>query len=293
MVEANAAFAWHLKRGQKFYGPISNRELRLLAELGHLRPDDLVWRSGLGTWISPSSVTGIALQQGSSRGKIFLLRLREAYSAVLNELRQLTLSARQHAHFVKGSLQHTYNRAVFRWPNFNLVEAVPGRPHFGVLTGLLMIAVSLPALDFAMQSAGGNAQLAKSLGSKFQGRPSSELATPLWTPVYSQPAVGLSEVQVFSVSNGHPPGGFVVASTDTSVPQPGQHHTEPTQTAGSQSEAAETSDDVPLPTRKPDKPSVKAQAKMATPKRTAQRQKRKETRPMQFGNIGYNYIPQQ
>ena len=41
MDRAEARFAWHLKRGQKIYGSISHRELRLLAELGHLRPDDL------------------------------------------------------------------------------------------------------------------------------------------------------------------------------------------------------------------------------------------------------------
>ena len=34
MVRAEAKFAWHLKRGQKIYGAISHRELRLLAELG-------------------------------------------------------------------------------------------------------------------------------------------------------------------------------------------------------------------------------------------------------------------
>ena len=41
MVRAEAGFAWHLKRGQQIYSSISHRELRLLAERGHLRPDDL------------------------------------------------------------------------------------------------------------------------------------------------------------------------------------------------------------------------------------------------------------
>ena len=59
MVRAEARFAWHLKRGQKIYSSISHRELRLLAELGHLRPDDLLWRPGLGSWTSVSSAPGV------------------------------------------------------------------------------------------------------------------------------------------------------------------------------------------------------------------------------------------
>src|SRR6476620_3702374 len=298
MAQADATFAWHLKRGQEIYSPISHRELRLLAEFGHLRPDDLLWRAGLGSWRSPSSVPGIALQQGglTSLGRQFLSRLRAVSLAARNALRQRTLVARRQARSVKGRLQHTYNRAVSGWPNFNLVKAVRRRPHQSVLAGLVVIAVAVTAVDLATQSTfatGGNAQLAKSDSSKFQDRASTERAAPLWTkPKDSQPATAVSEAKVFSVSNSHPTGGFVIASTATSVSQQAQPYTEPTQSPVFQSETAETSGDVPLPTKKPDKPSVKAQANTATLRRTAQRPKGKEPRPMQFGTIGYNYVPQ-
>ena len=37
---------WHLARGGKEYGPITDRELFRLAEQGTLQPDDLLWKRG-------------------------------------------------------------------------------------------------------------------------------------------------------------------------------------------------------------------------------------------------------
>jgi GYF domain 2 len=292
MVRAEPEFAWHLKRGEKIYGPVSHRELRLLAELGQLRPDDLLWRPGLGSWKSASSVSGTPLHQRdlTRLGKLLLPRMNTLFLPALKKFRGLTLSARQHARSVKGGLQHAYNRAAARWPNFDLVEAVRCTPQRGVLAGLLMIAVAVTAL-IAMKSTsatGSNAQIA-TITSKFHDRPSTPLLT---NSMASKPAIDLSEAEVFELSNGHPTGRFVVTSSGTSDSQP-----EPVAQPQSENpfpvleiEAIETLDEVPLPTRKPDNPSLKAQANTATAKRrTAQRPKGTEPKPMQFGVIGYNY----
>jgi hypothetical protein len=301
MVRAESKFAWHLKRGEKIYGPVSHRELRLLAEIGQLRPDDLLWRPGLGSWKSASCVPGTPLhQRGLTRlDKLLLPKVNAPFLAALKEFRSLTLTARRHASSAKGRLQHAYNRVASGGPNFDLIEAARRRPHRGVLVGLLMIGVAVAALDFAMKSTsatGSNAQVANSIFSKFQDRPSTELAatTLLNSSVASTPAIDLLEAKVFELSNGHPTGGFVVASSGTSVLQ--AESVAPPQSENKspvlQSQAAETPDEVPLPTRKPDKPSLKAQANTATAKRTAQRPKGEEPKPMQFGVIGYNYSAQ-
>ena len=41
---------WHLARNGKEYGPLSDPELSKFIELGHLEPDDLLWREGFSDW---------------------------------------------------------------------------------------------------------------------------------------------------------------------------------------------------------------------------------------------------
>lgn len=41
---------WYLARDGQQFGPLSETELNKLVELGHLRPDDLLWRDGLADW---------------------------------------------------------------------------------------------------------------------------------------------------------------------------------------------------------------------------------------------------
>ena len=317
MVRAEARSSWHLKRGQKIYSPISRRELRLLAELGHLRPGDSVWRPGLASWIPASSAPGVppllpppdsqTRQWDLTRiGALFLTRMSALFLVASNEFCRLSLSAREYVYSVKGALQRAYNRPVSRRPNLDLIEVACRRPRQGIVAGLLVMVVFVGALDFAMKSssATGNkvhsansvnkAYGANSVVPKFEDRPSTELATPTafrTKPSELKPALDLKEVEVFDVSNGHAMGRFVLASNVASVSQAeavAQPHKEPNPTPVFQSEVAATSDEVPLPTRKPDKPSVKAQANRIVP-----REKRREPKPMQFGTIGYNYSPQQ
>jgi hypothetical protein len=139
------------------------------------------------------------------------------------------------------------------------------------------------------------AQIANSVAPKFQDRPSTEpaAATPPWAnPLGLKPAIDLTEAEAFSVSNGHPTGGFVLASKTSESQTESVAQASPIPVP--QSVAAAGTDAVPLPTKKPERPSVKeARPNTPTLKRMAQRPKVREAKPMQFGIIGYNYSPQQ
>ena len=303
MVRAEARFAWHLKRGQKIYSSISHRELRLLAELGHLRSDDLLWRPGLSSWTSVSSVPGVPplLPRQTTQwdltkiSGLFWTRMSALFLAASNDFCRLILSTRQHAPSIKGRLQLAYNRVASHWTAFNLIEVRRHVRPQGIAAGLLVMAVFIGTLDFAMKSSsatGNKAHTANSVTPKFQDRPSTALAglRPLWTnPSASKPALDLTEAEVFNVSNGHPTGGFVLASNQTSESET-ESVARPTQVF----QSIAGTEAVPLPTKKPDRSFVKeAQPNAATLKRIAQRPRGREPKSMRFGIIGYNYNPQQ
>jgi hypothetical protein len=54
-----SASDWHLARGGKTYGPISESKLFRLAEQGKLQPDDMLWKRGFETWRAASSIPGL------------------------------------------------------------------------------------------------------------------------------------------------------------------------------------------------------------------------------------------
>lgn len=56
MSESNAPIEWYLARDGQQHGPLSDAELAKFRELGHLRPNDLVWRAGFPEWRSASEV---------------------------------------------------------------------------------------------------------------------------------------------------------------------------------------------------------------------------------------------
>lgn len=47
---------WFIARDGKQHGPVSDLELKKIAELAHLKPTDLVWRQGFTDWRAASSV---------------------------------------------------------------------------------------------------------------------------------------------------------------------------------------------------------------------------------------------
>ncbi|MGH6737047.1 MAG: DUF4339 domain-containing protein [Methyloceanibacter sp.] len=52
--------SWYLARGDKQYGPLTDRELSLLAEGGNFREDDLLWTEGLDSWKPAHTVFDLA-----------------------------------------------------------------------------------------------------------------------------------------------------------------------------------------------------------------------------------------
>jgi hypothetical protein len=53
------AKVWHVVIGGKQYGPLSNSDLKSLAESGKLQPQDHIWKEGLAEWIPASKVKGL------------------------------------------------------------------------------------------------------------------------------------------------------------------------------------------------------------------------------------------
>jgi hypothetical protein len=48
---------WYFSKGDDHQqGPVSAQELNRMAQSGKLRPDDLVWKEGMGEWVSASRI---------------------------------------------------------------------------------------------------------------------------------------------------------------------------------------------------------------------------------------------
>ena len=56
MSETNGKIEWYLARDGQQHGPLSDAELTKFRELGHLKPDDLVWRAGFPEWRTAGEV---------------------------------------------------------------------------------------------------------------------------------------------------------------------------------------------------------------------------------------------
>lgn len=57
---------WHIKRGNKVHGPISSEQLRNLANIGKLRPTDLV-RNDKSDWRQADSISGLFVHSGNQQ----------------------------------------------------------------------------------------------------------------------------------------------------------------------------------------------------------------------------------
>jgi hypothetical protein len=298
MVQIEKRFGWYWKRGKKILGPVYHRELRLLAEFGHLRADDWLWRPGLASWTPPSCVRGVLSLRDSKTKHWDLARIGALFLGASREFRKVAASSIERACSMKVGLQRAYDRMVDRWPNLDLIELVRHSPQQSIVAGLLVITVLLGAVGLAMKSSsasGSKTQLTKSVVPKFQDRPATEFAAsaPLSTnPLEPNPPPDLTAAEVFNVSNGHPRGGLI------REPKKGLEFE--TESAAQmrlpapivKSETAGGTGSVPLPTKKPIRSFAKeAQSKTARSRRVVQGPQ--EPKPTQFGIIGYNYNPQQ
>ena len=50
---------WHYARNDQRYGPILAAELKRLADSGELLPGDLVWKEGMGAWVTADKLKGL------------------------------------------------------------------------------------------------------------------------------------------------------------------------------------------------------------------------------------------
>ncbi|GEM_PF-6335313 len=53
------AVEWYYAIDNKSYGPVTAAQLKEMAERGQLKPTDLVWRTGLATWVPAQKVKGL------------------------------------------------------------------------------------------------------------------------------------------------------------------------------------------------------------------------------------------
>ena len=56
MTGTETEIQWYIAREGNQYGPLSDAELRMFVDGGHLRPVDLVWRPGFADWRQAGSV---------------------------------------------------------------------------------------------------------------------------------------------------------------------------------------------------------------------------------------------
>jgi hypothetical protein len=56
MSDSDHPVEWYLARDGQQFGPLNDMELRKFIELGHMRPDDLLWRHGFPDWRPASAV---------------------------------------------------------------------------------------------------------------------------------------------------------------------------------------------------------------------------------------------
>lgn len=59
MTGTTSAIEWYLARDGQQHGPLSETEMRTFVDMGHLREQDLVWRSGFADWRSAPDVFAI------------------------------------------------------------------------------------------------------------------------------------------------------------------------------------------------------------------------------------------
>mgnify|MGYP002621562760 CR=1 FL=1 len=61
---------WYYARDDQPMGPVSQSELRELAEAGELQPDDLLWREGMEEWTTAINLRGLFSQQSDSKAEV-------------------------------------------------------------------------------------------------------------------------------------------------------------------------------------------------------------------------------
>jgi hypothetical protein len=322
MLRVGSESVWQLKRGQTLYRRISDRELLLLFELGHLKPGDLLWKPGLGGWKSAEALSGVLTTPQRPSGRSLITQayavqiktlLAGAWKAVIRSQVKVTLIAKHHAQSLNFSLLRSYPPwgKTFELPNV-LRRMLRGQESsLGLLIALVFVGFAGIAF-LASFAIGAQTPTEHALPTKLQGRPIAALAPdtarpgkisnfselqpaiePLASQSVSNPLASESAAQTDSASNSPSVSQSESAAQTNSVAIPpslpqseSAAQTDPISNPPSPSQSAAQTASVPMPTRKPGRPSTNAA------KRITQRQGPREPKAMRFGSIGYNYDPQ-
>jgi hypothetical protein len=260
--QVHAKPVWHLSRGGEQPCLLSDRELLLLAELGHLRATDLLWRHGFDGWRTANSIPSLLIppplvvetkSDFAAASLAFARRFYEVYNRLArwrDEFRPLVrhwpssqlyvLAIYRHVRGTKFDLRYTFAGLLVAVVCAGVLN-LPQHSSFAAYNQAApQDEVSLEPRHPKLKPTDANAVVLPHCQSQFVG--------PATDPTIDD------DVHIFSVANLNE---LVVAPTPIS-------------------EAQSTS--VPLPTKKPASPIKRlSMAERARPK------------PMRFGVIGFNY----
>lgn len=111
-----SAPAWYLLHDDSQFGPLSDRELLLLAERGGLKADDLLWRSGFEDWKPVHEVCGVTAKgamQADDAAAVQEAAPAAATAAVENDVVKPSLKARLYEELRKFFVMFAYLWLVF------------------------------------------------------------------------------------------------------------------------------------------------------------------------------------
>jgi hypothetical protein len=60
---------WYYARGKKQFGPVPSTELKMLADAGDLRAEELVWHDGMEQWVAAGKVRGL-FEESAGRSRL-------------------------------------------------------------------------------------------------------------------------------------------------------------------------------------------------------------------------------
>jgi hypothetical protein len=271
------AKAWHLSRGNESHGPISDRELFLLAELGQLRSDDLLWRPGFDGWRTANSPPGVLspppLPSGASliARAAFRLRLDKIYNWLVARWGEFPLLAKAWSKSIQLYVRDGYTH--IKQVRFDRGTFASRVRYPQLLVGLLLAVVGVCALDMARHSFFAISSQAAPHDSGLPEIANVALNSTTADTVISLPSTDppvLEEAASDQTINDDANGSSVID------PQPSDALIS---IANPILDAPSTA--VPLPTKKPAKPvKTVSTAQAGRPK------------PMRFGTIGFNYLDQ-
>jgi hypothetical protein len=274
------AKAWHLSRGNEKHGPISDRELLLLAELGQLRGDDLLWRPGFDGWRTANSLPGVLSPPPlpSAARAAFRLSLDKNCHWLVARWAALPTLAKDWSRSIQLWVRDVYMR--IKQAKFDRGTFASDVRYPQLLVGLLLAVVGVCALDMTRHSSFATSSEAAPQDSGLPELASTTLNSTSADAVISlpseQPAAEMTATDQPIHDNAHAssvidpqPSHEIVSVGDSSSAAP------------SSSVLLEPSTPIPLPTKKPAKPITNVSTKQAP-----------RPKPVRFGTIGFNYSDQ-